>query len=317
MRLWLRLALAVFVIVWLFGPYELRAAVPIWLVFLIALGLEVNFFLSGVRYPARARRGDAGPLPADRELYGYPEGSDELMLVREGGRELWIPYAGESEEELDELIAEARQRPDQGPASRERTPRLRRLLTGLAVLGTVAAVLWLADTRTGWRAVDAEARTAAEARFSAQASRIAEKPVTIRCDTSGSHVGAVQHSDGVATVGGDLAYLAPERCLDLYRLAFEGRITPSQTARSVAVLAHEAWHLHGVHDEGTTECYALQSGVELGRRLGLDHGTARQMMRQQLAENSLRSGSSAEYRVPADCRDGGRLDLDRQSDHFP
>jgi hypothetical protein len=127
----------------------------------------------------------------------------------------------------------------------------------------------------------------------------------------------VQHADGVASIGGRLAYLAPERCLDLYRLAFKGEVSFSQTARSIAVLAHEAWHLRGVRDEGTTECYALQSGVELGRRLGLSEGTARQMMRQQLAENALRSGTSAEYLIPPGCRDGGRLDLDTRSSKFP
>ena len=139
----------------------------------------------------------------------------------------------------------------------------------------------------------------------------------IRCDESGEYVGAVQHADGIATVGGDLAYLTPERCLDLYRLAFDGEVTSSQTARAIAVLAHEAWHLHGVRDEGTTECYALQSGVGLGQRLGLSEGTAEQMMRQQLAENAGRSGSGTEYVVPPSCRDGGALDLDPERAGFP
>ena len=143
------------------------------------------------------------------------------------------------------------------------------------------------------------------------------KPVTIRCDESRDYVGLVQHADGVAAVGGDRAYLTPERCHDLYRLAFEDEVTSSRTARALAVLAHEAWHLRGVSDEGTTECYALQSGVELGQRLGLSEGTARQMMRQQLTENALRGLGSFEYLVPPDCRDGGRLDLDKNDTRFP
>ena len=97
-----------------------------------------------------------------------------------------------------------------------------------------------------------------------------------------------------AIVGGDRAYLTPERCYDLYRLAFEDEVTWSRTARALAVLAHEAWHLRGVGDEATAECYALQSGVELGRRLGLSQGTAERMMRQQLAENALRGAGTAE-----------------------
>ena len=66
-----------------------------------------------------------------------------------------------------------------------------------------------------------------------------------------------------------------------------------------------------------TECYALQSGVELGRRLGLRDETARQMMRQQLAENRLRARGSLEYLVPPECRDEGELELDSTSSAFP
>ena len=94
-------------------------------------------------------------------------------------------------------------------------------------------------------------------------------------------------------------------------------MTSSRTARALAVLAHEAWHLRGVQDEGTTECYALQAGVDLGRRLGLSQDTAVQMMRQQLVENLDRGASNLEYLVPGECRDGGRLDLNPALERFP
>jgi hypothetical protein len=118
-----------------------------------------------------------------------------------------------------------------------------------------------------------------------------------------------------AAVGGDLAFLTPERCLDLYRLAFKGEVRSSQTARALAVLAHEAWHLRGVYDEGTTECYALQTGVEIGQRLGLAGDTARRMMHQQLVENALRSrqAPTTAYRWTT----GGRLDLKPDFARFP
>ncbi|HYY77379.1 MAG TPA: hypothetical protein VE644_13790 [Gaiellaceae bacterium] len=286
----LRIALALFVLAWIFGPYELRSAVPIWLAFLIALGLELHFFV-GALGRAPAPRPDRGPQAVDRERYGYVE-----------------PTA----EELEE--------PSEGGAFREPSrlwPSLRRFLGGLAVIGTLGLILWVVENRTGWDAVGADARAEAEARFSEEASRIAAKPVSIRCDESGRYVGAVQHADGVASVGGELAYLTPERCLELYRLGFEGEVSGSRTGRALAVLAHEAWHLRGVRDEGATECYALQSGVELGQRLGLSEDTARQMMRQQLVENAGRGRSSPEYLVPPGCRDGGSLDLDPSSTRFP
>lgn len=319
-----RVGLVVFVLAWLFGPYALQSAVPIWLPFLVALGLEVHFFVGALR-PAPAPRPDRGPQAADRERYGYGEDTEELLLVRDGDKELWIPYSGETDEELNAVITEARERPEEeaapavvaDPEPERPRPPLRRFLAGLGLIGSLAAIFWVVEARTGWNGLDASTRAEAAARFSQEASRVAEKPVTIRCDEAGDYVGAVQHADGVAAVGGNLAYLTPERCLDLYRLAFKGEVRSSQTARALAVLAHEAWHLRGVSDEGTTECYALQTGVEIGQRLGLSADTAQRMMRQQLVENALRSQASPAYRVPPDCRDSGRLDLRPDIARFP
>jgi hypothetical protein len=320
----LRVALAVFVLVWIFGPYALRTAVPIWLVFLIALGLELNFLVDALR-SVPARRPDRRPQAVDRKRYGYEEEMDDLLLVRDEDAELWIPYSGETDEDVEALIADVRERREEDagessaedPQHRRLRPPIRRFLTGLGVIGALGLTIWFVESNTGWDALDADTRAQAEARFSEEASRIADKPVTVACDESGDYVGVVQHADGVAAIGGDLAYLTPKRCLDLYQLAFKGEATGSQTARALAVLAHEAWHLRGVRDEGTTECYALQSGVEIGQRLGLSEDTARQMMRQQLTENALRGPSSLEYLVPAECRDGGRLDLEPDSAQFP
>ena len=322
----LRIGLAAFVLAWLFGPATLRVAIPIWVPFLIALGLEVHFFVGGLRANVPSPRRDGRPQEVDRERYGYAADTDDLVLVRRGGEELWIPYSGESEEELEEVDAAAQAEPerdeeedaDADPGEPRRRARpVGRLLVGLAVIAALGAVAWAVESRTGWNGVGGDAQAAAVDRFSAEASRIVGRPVTIRCDESGDYVGAVQHADGVAAVGGRLAFLTPERCYDLYRLAEKEEVSFSQTGRALAVLAHEAWHLRGVRDEGTTECYALQSGVDLGKRLGLAEGTARRMMRQQLAENALRAGASVEYRVPPECRDGGRLDLRPGDSAFP
>jgi hypothetical protein len=280
----LRVALVAFVLAWVFGPYELRSAVPVWVAFLVALGLEINFFLGALGRPP-APQPDRGPQEVDRERYGYLGWLDEEDEELEERASLWAPVS--------------------------------RFLVGLGLIAALALVFWFVESRTGWDSLSVETRAEAQDRFSTEASRIAGKPVRIRCDESGAYVGAVQHADGVATVGGELAYLTPERCHDLYRLAVDGEVTSSQTARALAVLAHEAWHLRGIDDEGTTECYALQSAVQLGERLGLSEDTARRMMQQQLAENAGRTGAGTEYVVPPDCRDGGTLDLDPRSDRFP
>jgi hypothetical protein len=312
---WVRLALVLFVVAWLFDVLGLQA-VPLWLAFVVALGLELEFFLAA-RQSRPAATPDRAPQDVDRDELGYGDEADELLLVREAGVEIWVPYSGESDEELDELIQRERGGEPVCTLCPVRGRPVARLATGVALIAALAAVAWFVDSRSGWNGVDDRARVAAEARFSEEASRIVGRPVEIRCDDAGEHVGAVQHADGVAEVGGTLAYLSPERCYALYRLAFGGHVNGSQTARAIAVLAHESWHLRGVGNEGRTECFALQSGVRLGERLGLSDETARRMMRQQLVENSLRGASSEEYRVPPGCREGGELDIDDGSTRFP
>jgi hypothetical protein len=154
----------------------------------------------------------------------------------------------------------------------------------------------------------------AEALFSREASRIAGHEAQVRCDTSGDYVGVVQDADGIAQVGGTHAYVTPEICDTLYQLAFKDRVhSSSQAGRAIAVLAHESWHLHGVADEGLTNCYAFQSGVELGVRFGLSESRARKLMREQLDSTP----PDLRYVVPAACRNGGGDDLNPSSDVFP
>ena len=288
--MWVRIGLVLFVLAWILGPSALRDAVPILVVFAVALGLEIQFLVGALRR-VPSRTPDRGPQPIDRDRYGFDEDDD-----------------GEDEEDDDLRYALE-------PA--ERGSAVRRFALGMGVICVLVAAVWFVESRTGWDSVSAGAQAEAVARFSDEASRIADKPVEVRCDEARDYVGAVQHADGVATLGGSLAIVTPEICHDLYRLAFDGDVNGSRTGRAIAVLAHEAWHLRGEGVESTTECYALQSGVELGRRLGLSEGDARRLMRQQLTENALRGAESLAYRLTSECRDGGRLDLDRTSDSFP
>ena len=314
--LWVRIALVVFVLVWLLGPSELRDEVPILLVFVVALGLELHFLVGALRGRPRPPP-ERSPQEIDRLRYGFDREPDELVVVDgEGeGDPLWLVFEGEAGSDLldDEDVAAGVLESE----PRSFLPPLRRFALGLALIAGLGGLIWFVDSRTGWDSLAGETRARAVARFSEEASTIAEKPVSIRCDESRDYVGAVQHTDGVAIVGGELAILTPEICNDLYRLAYEGETTGSRTGRALAVLAHEAWHLRGVRSEGTTECYALQSGVELGERLGLSAETARRLMRQQLTENALRGAGSVEYLVPGECRDGSRLDLDPSHTDFP
>jgi len=295
--LWVRAGLVVLVLAWILGPSELRGAVPILPVFLVALGLEVHFLIGALRGDERAAP-DRRPQEIDRARYGFePDVDDEDDA--DGERAL------EDEEDAYE------------PEARSRLVPVRRFALGLGLIAALGAAIWVVDSRTGWSSLSGETKLEAVKRFSGEASLIAEKPVEVRCDEARDYVGAVQHADGVAQVGGELAILTPEICNDLYRLAFHNDVTGSRTGRAIAVLAHEAWHLHGAADEGVTECYGLQSGVDLGRRLGLSASTAARLMRLQLTENALRGAGTLEYRVTGECGNGGRLDLDPESDRFP
>ena len=288
--LWLRVALVGFVLAWILGPIELRNAVPILVVFLIALGLEVHFLVGAFR-GGPVRSPDRTPQQIDRDRYGYEVPIGEPLAENEGV-EHW-------------------------PEPGQRARPLWNFAVGVGIIAVLVVAILVFDRNSGWRSVSGERRGEAVERFSVEASRIAEKPVDIRCDEARDYVGAVQHADGVATVGGELAIVTPEVCFDLYRLSFAGQVVGSRTGRALTVLAHEAWHLHGEADESVTECYALQSGVALGRRLGLGDGRARQLMRQQLVENELRGIDSLGYRVGPECQNGGALDLDPVRTTFP
>ena len=259
---------------WFFLP-GLQDWVPLWIPFLAFAALELNFLVAGLREPwSQGKRGRL-PQETDIEELGGEEWL-EPVLVEVDGQDVFLPEGAESEEDVEEP-----------PPPRPRGPLLGRL-EGVAVVAALAFVLLVLVPQRGWDGLDGDDQAKTVARLSAEAGRIAGHEARIHCDARGEAVGIVQHADGVAEVGGRNAYLTPQICYRLYRLAFkqdEGAF--SQTARAIAVLAHEAWHLHGETDEGVTNCYAFQTGVSLGRRLGLSEGTAARMMRQQLAERNL------------------------------
>ena len=174
------------------------------------------------------------------------------------------------------------------------------------MLAVIAVLLYAASRPRGWDAVSAKRQAQTETILSDEASKIARHPATVTCDDKGEFVGFVQDADGLAEVGGDQAFLTPEICDTLYQLAIKHRVQSfPRTARAIAVLAHEAWHLRGEANEGLANCYGFQSGVQIGQNLGLRESRARALMREQLATNARTRGTNSRYRVPSSCRDGG------------
>ena len=163
---------------------------------------------------------------------------------------------------------------------RVRVPLLVVLLVGIGMF----AYAYRVDREAGWPSVPAAERARAERRYTAEASRIAGRPVTVRCDDGYAFTGVGSDAAGVAFIPRALAYLEPGVCRSLYRVTFEERVgARDDAAFAITVLAHEATHLRGVRDEAVTECYALQEGVMLGRAArprcrdgaGADAGPAR------------------------------------------
>jgi hypothetical protein len=289
-----RIFLVLLVVAWFFSPPDWRYAVPLWLPFLLALALEVEFAVGGLLRTARQAPPERGRAPqrSDLERFGW---ADE-----------------EPPEDDDPAFWSS------PPVPRARRALLRRFGVSLAVVAFVALAAWGISIRRGWSSLDAATQTGVEHVLSRQASRIAGHTAVVHCDSAGRHVGAVQEADGLAEVGGRNAWLTPAICYQLYRVIDKHDThTFSPTGRAIAVLAHESWHLHGVSDEGIANCYAFQTGVDVGTRLGLSKPFARALMREQLADNASDSASAPQYLIPSGCRNGGRYDLNPGSSTFP
>jgi hypothetical protein len=282
--LWIwRAAFLGFAVVYL-ASTDLQAWLPPLLPFLAAAAVEAHFFIAGSRTRGGYRTpANPGPQQRDLEELGWPEDVDENEAPP--------------------------------PPRRPRTPWLRRLVPALAVLSIFAGAIFLDSATAHWQHLSAAKRTATVKLLDREATRIAAHPATIVCDTSGTHVGYVQDADGLAEVGGGRAWLTPQVCYQLY-LVTRGR--PGRGAgHAIAVLAHESWHLHGEPNEARANCFAYQSGVGVGNRLGLPLDEARKLMRQQLAANPADFSDVPQYVVPPGCTRGGSLDLHLDGANFP
>jgi hypothetical protein len=182
----------------------------------------------------------------------------------------------------------------------------------------LTATLLLVWRPGSWQRLSEPTRASAQALYSQIATSIAGHPAQVHCDTGGHHVGVTQDADGLAAVGGRQAWLTPPICYTLYQLKTR-RIRPDSSAagRAIAVLAHEAWHLRGEASEALANCYGYQSGVNVGVKLGLSEPAARQLMREQLADNHIDYASSPAYLVPSECHNNGAYDLHPRDPAFP
>ncbi len=148
-----RIAVFVIVIAFFLAPYGVRSWFPVWLLFLLALGLELDFFLGGwlhTRQRAPADALDRGPQQRDlSELgtWGY-----------------WDPS-----EPTPPVVAE--------PAF-----RWIHVIEAVAAVAIVGTLLYAASRPSGWNAVSSKRQAQTEAILSREASAIARHPATVTCD---------------------------------------------------------------------------------------------------------------------------------------
>lgn len=296
LQLLVRLAVLGFVVAWIFAR-ALQDVVPAWVALVTLLAAEVEFVARGWR------EGRAGPPPATATTAERRSpGPDDADLG-------WGTVV-EDEHGVHYLP----------PPPRRPRPRYRRVLTvcGALLVAALFVVAFRVERGRTWHALPAETRAGVEQRLSREASAIASRPVTIRCDDEYRYTGLGSDALGVAFIQRGLAFLHPDACRTLYDVLEGDRREREETGRAVLVLAHEAVHLAGERNEGRTECRGLQEGVALGERLGLPPDRAQRLMadryRRNLADRSI---TRHEYRLPPGCRDGGSDDLRAHDPRFP
>lgn len=160
--------------------------------------------------------------------------------------------------------------------------------------------------------------SADEQRFARIAGEIAQREVSIRCQSRVGELVDVDWDYGSVDFdrqGRPAGHARLDRpiCASLGRLGRGERVPAATASLAVEALAHEAYHLAGVQDEGATQCYALQAMRFVARRLGVDATDGDEYVRLALA----RYPSLPESYRSDQCREGGALDLDPETGVFP
>ena len=322
--LWVwRALLLAFAIVYL-ASADLQAWLPPLVPFVAAAAVEAQFFFAGVR-AGRQRRAFADPGPQQRDL-------DELgwqahtVTVRQGEAELVLRPGELDDEEIAEWLDAA---PRRAGRARARAATSWRAIDDGGEPRRAAR----SAARAGAGTPDANAPPAGARRAGAlrravlprHAGRALAAPLGVGARGDRRRARPAGVPDRRAPGRRDLRRLGPARRLRPgRRRAGRGRRPPcladaadllpalpdpphtgAPTARrsghAIAVLAHEAWHLHGQSSEALANCFAYQSGVAVGEALGLSPSTARQLMREQLADNPSDFADSPQYVVPSGC----------------
>jgi hypothetical protein len=189
-------------------------------------------------------------------------------------------------------------------------------------LATLAISVVLAGTgfvAPADRALLARTPTTQERLLASIASRLAQRPVAVRCGDphSTESLGSVLFVNGKPV---DYAILSPYTCAGLGSFAASPRTydpvrcsgscpQAEQAAMVLQVVAHESYHLWGAQEEAKAECFGLQSIFYVAMRLGAPLEEAKALGRLYWSSVYREHGAQWPQYYSTDCRNGGRLDL--------
>jgi hypothetical protein len=178
-----------------------------------------------------------------------------------------------------------------------------------------------------------ERKSALEHSLGVVATQLAERPVKVHCQgITGELVDIGPEAGTVAFDAGgrpsDTTKLKRPICQALRHFRSDATSTrfdcvvanvrcdkrAFQDVLAVHTLAHEVWHLRGIHDEAITECYALQTTAQAALLLGADtqHADAAALY----SITWFYPHEPSEYRT-GKCFNGGPLDLRPADPNWP
>ena len=175
----------------------------------------------------------------------------------------------------------------------------------------------------------ARAPTAQEQRLAGVASRLAQRPVSVRCGDphSPEALGSVWFRGGKPA---DYTILSPYTCSGLAQFAADPKAfdpaqcpdgsgcgNAEQAAMALQVVAHESYHLWGAQEEAKAECYGLQSIFYVATQLGASLEQAKELGRLYWSSLYRVHGTQWPKYYSPDCRNGGRLDLRPRDGRWP
>ena len=174
-----------------------------------------------------------------------------------------------------------------------------------------------------------------ERRLEAVAADVAGRGATVECQGLAANLVDLQSRTGSVRYGSDEIFLARSTCTALRRFVKDDHgglaclrsidydhvserdyaclqhATDAMTG--VGTLAHEAYHVAGIANEATTECFAIQAAAYTATRLGAEADVAEALARMQLA---FMRHKPPQY-FSSECRRGGALDLHPETEAFP